>query len=444
MADEAATAKDKRFKLVSLLPDVCKTPGKKGKPIPYPIVHTMDQSAHCSPNVFFRGQPAYLHNESYVDKVKGDEAGGGKGIVSRTHVEISHNIDKSGSVFVNGKPIVRTGDMMWMNWKKPDGGDEEAAAEAKKAQTKAERWQCRQQQIAAAKAKLGDMPPGAERDKLAAATERFERNNRAVEQARLAQNVYHPEKGAPEGWKNVSNDPEKLAQYGLKPKDLEKPGSEFRVQVYEPDPAVFGNDMKPQVVFKGTVPSSMEDWKNNVAQGADMSSTYYENAVGVGKSLKEFGADVEIVGHSLGGGMASAASRVSGLPATTFNSSGLHPNTVTHYGGTPIIPNPENIQAFRVENEILDGVQTQGVKSTLGAAGVGALIGGLPGALIGALGKIALAAKMPDAVGIVRELPGKGLDPIDRHDMRQVIEGIEGQKTEDQAVLAKQTGVQCG
>lgn len=122
MADEAATARDKRFRLVSLLPDVCNTPGKKGKPIPYPITHTMDQSAQCSPNVFFRGEPAFLHNESYVDRVKGDEPGGGKGVISKTHVKISHSIDKSRSVYVNGSPIVRTGDMMWMNYKLP-GGD---------------------------------------------------------------------------------------------------------------------------------------------------------------------------------------------------------------------------------------------------------------------------------------------------------------------------------
>lgn len=129
MADEAATAKDKRFRLVSLLPDVCKTPGKKGKPIPYPITHSMDQSEQCSPNVFFRGEPAFLHNESYVDNVTGDEPGGGKGVVSKTHVEISHSIDKSRSVYVNGKPIVRTGDMMWMNYKPPGGASAPAPKE---------------------------------------------------------------------------------------------------------------------------------------------------------------------------------------------------------------------------------------------------------------------------------------------------------------------------
>ena len=119
MASEAATAKDKKFRLVFIAPDICFTPKKPGYPIPYPITHQMDQSQQCSPNVFFRGKAAYLHNESYVDNVKGDEPGKGKGIISQTNVKISHNIGKSGSVFVNGQAIVRTADMMWMNGKKP-------------------------------------------------------------------------------------------------------------------------------------------------------------------------------------------------------------------------------------------------------------------------------------------------------------------------------------
>jgi hypothetical protein len=119
MANESATAKDRQFKLVSLLPDVCLTPGKGGYPIPYPIIHTMDMSKQCSPNVFFRGQPAYLHNESFVDKVRGDEAGKGKGVISQTNELISHTIGRSASVFVNGQPLVRTGDSVWMNFKKP-------------------------------------------------------------------------------------------------------------------------------------------------------------------------------------------------------------------------------------------------------------------------------------------------------------------------------------
>lgn len=119
MAMESATAKDKKFKLIFVAPDVCLTPGKTGYPIPYPIMHAMNKSMQCSPNVFFRGKAAYLHNESYVNKVKGDEPGKGKGIISQTNELVSHNIGKSRSVYVNGKQLVRTGDTVWMNFKKP-------------------------------------------------------------------------------------------------------------------------------------------------------------------------------------------------------------------------------------------------------------------------------------------------------------------------------------
>ena len=424
MADENIVAQDARFRLVSLAPDVCITPSKKGKPVPYPITHTMDQSLQCSPNVFLQGKPVYLHNESYVDKVTGDEPGAGKGVVSRTHVKISHNIGKSSNVFVNGQPIVRTGDSMWMNWNKPD----EAGADA----AKARRWQCRQAQIAAARDKLAQMPPGAGRDRLAAATGRFARNNVAVEHARLSDSAYRPGE-APPGWKNISNDPQKLAQHGLKSKDLRIKGSNFGAQVYEPDPTVFGNDLKPTIAFKGT--QNAEDWDNNLAQGLNRHSPYYDRAVGIGTKLKDANSNATITGHSLGGGLASAASRASGLPANTFNAAGLHPQTVARYGGTPRIPARENINAHRIEGDVLTGTQEQGIGATLVAAG-----------LFGALGaavKVGLASVMPDAAGLPLELPGHGT-PLDRHGMDQVIEAIEAQKRVDQEVLAQATGKHCG
>lgn len=119
MANENIVAKEGRFRVVSLAPDVCLTPSKNGVPVPYPITHQLDQSQHCSPNVFLQGKPVYLHNQSYVDNVMGDEPGQGKGVVSQTNVFISHDIDHSKSVYVNGRAIVRTADKMWMNWKKP-------------------------------------------------------------------------------------------------------------------------------------------------------------------------------------------------------------------------------------------------------------------------------------------------------------------------------------
>ena len=118
MADENIVSKDGRFKIVWLAPDVCLTPGKTGYPIPYPVMHKLDQSQQVSPNVFLQNKAVYLHNESFVDNVKGDEPGKGGGVVSQVNVKISHDIDHSKSVYVNGQEIVRTGDKMWMNWRK--------------------------------------------------------------------------------------------------------------------------------------------------------------------------------------------------------------------------------------------------------------------------------------------------------------------------------------
>ena len=121
MADERITAQDEAYVIVCMVPDVCFTGTKKSKgyPLPFVISHKMDQSEQCSDNVFVNDKPVYLHGLSYVDNVKGDEAGGGGGVVTGVNVEISHSLQKSAKVFVNGHAIVRTGDTMHMNTSKP-------------------------------------------------------------------------------------------------------------------------------------------------------------------------------------------------------------------------------------------------------------------------------------------------------------------------------------
>lgn len=313
---------------------------------------------------------------------------------------------------------------------------------------KAERWKARKKQIADAKAKASTMAPGKKRDQLVSATQRFEKNNVAVEKARLSADVYDPENGPPPGWKNISNDAEQLDAIGLKKKHLSEPNSNFRVQVYAPDPEVFGDDMKTTVSFKGTDFDCKEDWANNIAQGVDRESLYYKKAVEIGKQFRASDANAEITGHSLGGGLGSAAARASGKPATTFNAAGLHKNTVTRYGGTPVFPDPDNLEAYRVDGEVLTGAQEQKLGGITMTAGAGALIGGLIGgpagaaigAGIGAAGKVGLAAKMPNAAGMPHTISGKGLNPVDRHGMTQVIDGIEMQKQQDQSILSTQVG----
>jgi uncharacterized Zn-binding protein involved in type VI secretion len=179
---------------------------------------------------------------------------------------------------------------------------------------KAARRRERKLLIAAGIGGVAQMREGEERDKLAAATKRFEFNMHGAEMAQLAANVYRPNPGeppkpTPTGWKNISNDPNRLKKLGLTQRDLHVRGSNYRAQVYEPDPAVFGDEMKTTVSFKGTDPSNLEDWQNNGAQGLDNDSLYYQQAVGAGRRMKDAQADVEMTGHSLGGGLASAASR---------------------------------------------------------------------------------------------------------------------------------------
>jgi hypothetical protein len=425
MAEQRAARKNGQWMVVFKAPDVCKTPiGAATPPIPYPVVSMMVQSNNTVSHVHAIGDPLVVYDASFIPTTIGDQAGVALGTKSSTVGNKCWPKAHSPSVMAGNKFLIRNDEEYWMNGNYT--GDEAAK--------KAARYKCRKEQIAAGKE---SNDPDAR-----AAAERFERNNTAIEKAKLAQDVYDPSKGPPTGWKNISNDPEALAKHGLEPEDLKIKGSEFRSQVYEPDPAVFGNDMKPTLSFKGTTPSSLEDWKNNGAQGLNMESPYYRRSTEIGNKISTGGnpSGIDITGHSLGGGMASGASSASGSSAWTFNSAGLNGGTVAKYGGTP---QPSNIIAYRVKGEILTAVQEQGIGSTLLPAALGFLVGGPVGALVAGGGKMLLSSLMANAKGTTFDLNGTGLNPIDRHGMDQVIAGIEEQKTEDSATLSKATGKSC-
>lgn len=393
MADNVIGRKDGQWTIVSTMPDVCKTPmGSSTPPVPYPVTASLGDAEMTSKTVRANGNPIARFDSSFAPDTVGDAAGTAHGIESGTVGAKAWPIDHSSTVRVEGKYVVRHNDQFWMNGNY--SGKEGKAA----------RWRARKAEIAEARQKAASMPPGPERDKLKAAADRFEQNNTAVEKARLAENVYNPDKGAPVGWNNVSGNSQQLGQLGLRNGDLSIPNTNFRAQVYEPDPDVFGNDMKTQVVFQGTNPSSGSDWSNNLAQGQNKDSAYYSQAVAIGQKLARSGADAEIDGHSLGGGLASAASSTSGLSATTFNAAGLNPATVAKYGGTPVT---SDIQAYRVDGEILTGLQENRF----------------------------LKGAMPQAVGAPHTVPGTGWNPVGRHGMGQMIDGIEQQKQQDQATI---------
>ncbi|WP_437963218.1 DUF4150 domain-containing protein [Sorangium sp. So ce260] len=409
MAENVLSRKQEPWMAVSCAPDVCKTPmGSSTPPVPYNVVSRLAPALDASENVHANGGRAQMHARTVMPTTEGDEPGSAKGVVSGTVGQQSWSQTHSPSVLVNAHPVVRHDDLAQMN------GDKAAQDRA----DKRARYQCRKEQIEAGK--NSDDPATRE------AAARFERSTIAAEKAALSGHTYDPSKPAPTGWRDVSDDPEALARYGLTPGDLDgsRPGA---TRLYEPDPDVFGGDQRPTVAFRGT--ENGADWQNNFAQGLNVESPYYRDAVRVGNTL---GNSVDYTGHSLGGGLASAAATAGGSRGWTFNAAGLNAGTVTGYGGTE---RPADIEAYRVQDEVLTGAQEQGWKSTLLAFSVGGLWG--------ALAKVGLSAVMPDAVGTKYTLPPSSLDPYNRHLMPDVINGIEKQKQEDQRKIAEKTGKRC-
>ena len=208
----------------------------------------------------------------------------------------------------------------------------------------------------------------------AEAASRLRQDMDEVENMRCARHVY--EEGdalgdAPPGFRKAT--PEDLARMGLSPSDLRREGSEFKAAVYIKDPAVFGPNPDPAAVlaFRGST-AAKEDWDNNFAQNANSRSEYYERAVGIGHAIASSGAKVQIAGHSLGGGLASAAQGASGMPCSTYNSAGLHPSTVARYSGDyKPLGNPDDVKAIRVKGEVLTQTQEDGMLSPMANKAVG-------------------------------------------------------------------------
>lgn len=216
--------------------------------------------------------------------------------------------------------------------------------------------------------------------------DRLERQYHAREMAGLADDVYRSaahEPPAQMGWRRASEHPELLRQAGVNWSDeqirqyLQPNDSNFRAEIYLPDPAVFGPDAKPVVAYKGSNgpvmaqdeqgnpvlrESAPEDWLNNGRQGAGLESDYYDRAMRLAADLKRSPLEngFEIAGHSLGGGLASAASAVTGIPATTINAAGLHANTAQRYAernGLAVFDTGKTVTAIQVQGEVLTDVQ---------------------------------------------------------------------------------------
>ncbi|MCF1461742.1 hypothetical protein FS827_10430 [Agrobacterium vitis] len=144
------------------------------------------------------------------------------------------------------------------------------------------------------------------------------------------------------------------------------------------------------------------DWSNNIQQGLGKGSAQYRNAATYGtrqiieKIRPSNDKRLEITGHSLGGGLASAVCCVLSrlfpsiyIHAIVFNPSGVHPNTIR-----PATAADGKINVFSVKDEFLTTVQSHRN-------------------LLPVIGSVFRLAKrtikqdgMPDHLGIMMQMPG--------------------------------------
>jgi RHS repeat-associated protein len=151
------------------------------------------------------------------------------------------------------------------------------------------------------------------------------------------------------------------------------------------------------ISFAGTEMSltDLRDLRHDVYNGlAGASSQYSETIKLVERMIAEHGRErITLVGHSLGGGLASTAALYHDLPAITFNSAGVNPIAIR--GGKRSLNQDQNITAYVVKGEILNTFQW------------------------------AIPLAMPDIRGRVIELPRTGKSSGKLHMMVPLIDRIE-------------------
>lgn len=208
-------------------------------------------------------------------------------------------------------------------------------------------------------------------------------------------------------------DPADLRKANIHPEDLVDPDTGFQAAVYADE------DGRVVVAFAGTDTTSIEDWINNAQQGGGLDSAQYNQAIALAEKVTTaFGQqNVVFTGHSLGGGLATAASLATGSTAVTFNSAGVGPETLDQlnlsHSVASRIAGDGQVRRYNVENDILTNAQE--------GSGLGNL---LPGG----------TSPLPDALGyeITLENPNTFEDAVRAHGTGSVLDAIRSRDIKSQ------------
>ncbi|MEZ4298797.1 MAG: DUF4150 domain-containing protein [Polyangiaceae bacterium] len=118
MAENFTARKQTGWQVVSLTPDVCKTPmGSSTPPVPYPVTAELSEASDVVENVLANGYPVVVYDKSFVPMTRGDAAGSAKGVKSGTVEGKCTPDERSKTVRAGSKLIIRHDDKFWMNGK---------------------------------------------------------------------------------------------------------------------------------------------------------------------------------------------------------------------------------------------------------------------------------------------------------------------------------------
>ena len=140
---------------------------------------------------------------------------------------------------------------------------------------------------------------------------------------------------------------EEMGKMNIKDSDLKDPSTGFKADIYKDKNGDY------VLVYRGTYSDPdhpendlIHDWSkewtdDNMKQGLGMGSEQYKKSIELAKKVKKGserqGKQMTIAGHSLGGGLATAAGAATGSKTYAFCPAGVHPNTYKMYG----VQNPD-------------------------------------------------------------------------------------------------------
>ena len=149
--------------------------------------------------------------------------------------------------------------------------------------------------------------------------------------ATISRDVYNPDPNESETWERLTN--EQIEALGISSALLEET---LKSQIARSDGLRVGlyKTQNDEIVlaFAGTNLKSARDWVTNIRQGIGLDTDEYSKAAILARQFKMVPGKKIITGHSKGGAIASLASAVTHEPSVTFNTAGLHTNTLEREG----------------------------------------------------------------------------------------------------------------